>query len=188
MKITNNGGRLNLKEFSSTEKKKWAKAQYDNAVLAVRETEAIAYSSEDIDVKTTKVNWKDAVELHSNMRGGYEFYSNYMTTELANIEVADESEVEDVIQQLCIDYYMFNFAYENAVVFRLNEWKQYFEKGIKPQPLNFNKMEEFCLSIKNEDGDFVYFADTNEPIVVKGMGSNKGKVSVAEAVKNMEVA
>ena len=188
MKTTNNNVRYDLRMLNSLEMKERVQALYDNAVLAVRETEAILHKRERIDVRTTKVNWRDAVELHSDMRGSTAFFNDSFAINFRDVEVDNACELEELVQDFCIDYYMFNFAYENAVVYRLNELKQYIEKGIKPQPLNFNKMDEFCLSIKNENGDFVYFADSDEPIVVKGIGNKEGSVSLVELAKEMEVA
>ena len=189
-------GDLNL---NLEQKKEWAINNYANVVFAVREMEAITNSEDTIDLSTTNVDWASACELHSNMRGSYPIYAKYMEGALE--EAYDEVGcIKEAIQKLSLNYYMFNFAYENAVMFRLNEFKNFIDSGTKVEALNFNKMNDYIKSITNEEGDFVYFADTDEPIVVKSMANamsaelkekadaNNGIVSLADVTADMEVA
>tara|TARA_B110000211_G_C13959492_1_gene499904 strand:- start:758 stop:1048 length:291 start_codon:yes stop_codon:yes gene_type:complete len=89
---------------------------------------------------------------------------------------------------------MFNFAYENAVVFRINELKNFIDSGTKVEALNFNKMNDYIKSIRNKDGDFVYFGETNEPIVVKGLSSElkakadeNGMIKLSDMVEDLKL-
>tara|TARA_B110001450_G_scaffold245336_1_gene258276 strand:- start:928 stop:1548 length:621 start_codon:yes stop_codon:yes gene_type:complete len=183
-------GDLNL---NLEQKKEWAINNYPNVVLAVREMEAIANSEDTIDLSTTNVDWASACELHSNMRGSYPFYASYMEGALE--EAYDEVGcIEGAIQKLSLSYYMFNFAYENAVVFRINELKNFIDSGTKVEALNFNKMNDYIKSIRNKDGDFVYFGETNEPIVVKGLSSElkakadeNGMIKLSDMVEDLKL-
>ena len=55
----------------------------------------------------------------------------------------------------------------SAFIVFINELKNFIDSGTKVEALNFNKMNDYIKSIRNKDGDFVYFGETDEPTVDK---------------------
>ena len=193
--------------LSYEEKSALVKKQYDNAVKAVREIEALE-SSADIDFATTDVDWNSACEFHSNIKDEQTFgkYEYHMKT-LEGKEVESVEDGYTQVQKQAFRFYTFNFAWENATTFRIQLFKDFMIDAEIPcfysvtrNAEQFDVFKEYINSITNEEGDFVYFADTDEPIVVKSMANgmsaelkakadaNNGIVSLADYTADMEVA
>jgi len=182
-----------------------AKRLYNNAVLAVREIEAISNSA-DMDLSKTHVDWNSACELHSFLNESKQF-SNYMDKNVKGKTVKDLVGAKELVQKSAYDFYVFNFAWENATAFRLDLMNDYIKENqlpcwysIRRNSEQYDVFRQYITSITNEEGDFVYFADTDEPIVVKSMANgisaelkakadaNNGLFSVVDFVADMEVA
>jgi len=207
MKIETKRKRIGDLSLSNEEKSALVKKQYDNAVKAVREIEELENSA-DIDFATTDVDWNSACEFHSNIKGeqALAIYKNHMDT-LEGKEVENDYVAYVKVQQQAFRFYTFNFAWENATTFRIELFKDFIIDAeipcfysVQRNAEQFDAFKEYINSITNEEGDFVYFADTDKPIVVKSMANgmsaelkakadaNNGIVSLADYTKDMEVA
>jgi hypothetical protein len=204
MKIESKRKTIGDLSLSNEEKSALVKGLYKNAVKAVREIEELSNSA-DIDFATTDVDWNSACEFHSNIKGeqAYEIYRNHMDT-VKGKEVENDYEAYLKVQQQAFSFYTFNFAWENATTFRIELFKDFMVDAeipnfysVQRNAEQYDAFKEYMISITNEEGNFVYFADTDEPIVVESMANgmsdelkakadaNNGIVSIADYTEDM---
>ena len=139
-----------------------SKVLYDNAVLAVREIEAIEGSG-DMDLSKTKVDWNSACELHSFIKESEQF-NKYKDKNVEGKTVKDLEGAKELVQKSAYDFYVFNFAWENATAFRLDLVNDYIKENqlpcwysIRRNSEQYDVFKQYITSITNEEGDFVYF-------------------------------
>jgi hypothetical protein len=159
------------------------KKAYDNMVRAVRETEA------HVDLADSKVDWHLASTCLCALKGYSAFFNQVEnTTKQGGLETA---------QEFGYSYFRMNFAVENTTVFFIEIFRQEYLLNNKDFDMSFSNWIDNQI---NDDGDFVYFAHTKNPIVVRSMANgmsaelkakadaNGGFVKLTDIVKDMEVA
>ena len=164
------------------------KRAYDNMVLAVRETEA------KVDFADSKVDWHFACTCLAFLSPSHQ--QHYVDVEKSTMMKGNET-----AQAFGFSWWQFNYAFENMTVFKIECFKQTFllkKTTDEFNYCNFSGFAEWMKDNKNEDGDFVYFADSDKPIVVRSMyngmsdelkakcDANNGIVSLADYTDDKE--
>ena len=159
------------------------KKAYDNMVRAVRETEA------HVDLADSKVDWHFASTCLCALKGYSAFFNK--------VEHDAKQGGLETAQEFGYSYFWTNLSLENTTVFFIEIFRQEFLLNNKDFDISFSNWID---NQKNDDGDFVYFAHTKDPIVVKSMANgasaelkakadaNGGFVKLTDIVKDMEVA
>ena len=86
--------------------------------------------------------------------------------------VEKEAIAKEDLNQRAYEWLMVNAVYENYTMYILECFRQTFVKPIPSSSLYNNFCDVFCFtswikSIRNENGTFTFFADTNQPLTVK---------------------
>ena len=107
----------------------------------------------------------------------------------------------ETAQAFAFNWWQFNYAFNNRTVFNIEIFKQIFLLKKSEYEFDYNPFSGFAKWMKdntNEDGDFVYFADSDKPIVVRSMyngmsdelkakcDANNGIVSLADYTDDKE--
>jgi len=148
------------------------KRAYDNMVLAVRETEA------DVDFADSKVDWHFATTC-------LVFLTPTQQQQFQLVEEHTMRKGNETAQAFGHSWFIVNFAYENMTVFKIETFRQTFL--LKNNGFGYCQFKDYPKWLKeqtNEDGDFVYFAHTKKPIVVKSMANGMSAELKAKADAN----
>ena len=158
------------------------KRAYDNLVLAVRETEA------KVDFADSKVDWHFACTCLAALSPLH--LQRYLDVEKHTMMKGDET-----AQAFGYEWWEFNYAFENYTVYAIEQFRQ--TMLLKDSNWNVG-FGTWIREQVNEDGDFVYFADSKQPIVVRSMyngmsdelkakcDANNGIVSLADLTDDIE--
>jgi len=144
------------------------KVAYANLVLAVRETEAQLL----IDLELSQVDWRLACLCQCILKNTEAHFYAYEAHVLSD---------GGTRQEVWHKYYCSHFARENAAVWRIGGFKNIFFEDGEVWENTYNSFKTWLASITNKDGNFVYFADTSAPIVVKSMSNQQRDISSTES-------
>ena len=157
------------------------KRAYENLVLAVRETEA------NVPFAESRVDWHFASLCLCVVNGNSEQFDEVQTSAALK--------GNKTAQAFGYEWWKFNYAFENYTVYAIEQFRQ----TMLVKDTNWNVgFGTWIREQMNEDGDFVYFADSKQPIVVRSMyngmsdelkakcDANNGIVSLADYTDDME--
>ena len=150
----------------------YAYTQCENFIRSVEQ-------KNDNNIKNGLVANEEYEDLYSECVDGFDYYIVGKVLSMAEHRkisfencVEKEAVTKEDINQRAYQWLMVNAVYENYTMYILECFRQTFVKPIPSSSLYNNFCDVFCFtnwikSIRNDNGTFTFFADTNQPLTVK---------------------